>query len=76
MNSHSGESLFVTEPHVLAAATTVLGVMPLLQDIFWVAMSVTIMAGLTVVPYPRWSQFPCSTPSSTEFLPRAPNARG
>lgn len=32
---------------LLAAATTVLGVMPLLQDIFWVAMSVTIMAGLT-----------------------------
>ena len=34
-------------PVLLAAATTVLGVMPLLQDIFWVAMSVTIMAGLT-----------------------------
>ena len=33
-------------PVVLAAATTVLGVAPLLQDIFWVAMSVTIMAGL------------------------------
>jgi multidrug efflux pump subunit AcrB len=34
-------------PVLLAAATTVLGVMPLLQDVFWVAMSVTIMAGLT-----------------------------
>ena len=34
-------------PVVLAAATTVLGVAPLLQDIFWIAMSVTIMAGLT-----------------------------
>jgi multidrug efflux pump subunit AcrB len=34
-------------PVVLAAATTVLGVAPLLQDIFWVAMSVAIMAGLT-----------------------------
>ena len=34
-------------PVLLAAATTVLGVAPLLQDIFWVAMSVTIMAGLT-----------------------------
>jgi multidrug efflux pump subunit AcrB len=34
-------------PVVLAAATTVLGVIPLLQDVFWVAMSVTIMAGLT-----------------------------
>jgi multidrug efflux pump subunit AcrB len=33
-------------PVVLAAATTVLGVIPLLQDAFWVAMSVTIMAGL------------------------------
>ncbi len=34
-------------PVVLAAATTVLGVMPLVQDIFWVAMAVTIAAGLT-----------------------------
>jgi hypothetical protein len=34
-------------PVLLAAATTVLGVAPLLQDIFWVAMAVTIMAGLT-----------------------------
>ena len=33
-------------PVLLAAATTVLGVLPLLQDIFWVAMAVTIMAGL------------------------------
>ncbi len=35
-------------PVLLAAATTVLGVMPLLQDVFWVGMAVTIMAGLTV----------------------------
>ena len=34
-------------PVVLAAATTVLGVLPLLQDIFWVAMAVTISVGLT-----------------------------
>ena len=34
-------------PIMLGAATTILGVAPLLQDIFWVAMSVTIMAGLT-----------------------------
>jgi multidrug efflux pump subunit AcrB len=34
-------------PVVLAAATTVLGVIPLLQDVFWVGMAVTIMAGLT-----------------------------
>ncbi len=34
-------------PVVLAAATTVLGVIPLLQDVFWVGLAVTIMAGLT-----------------------------
>lgn len=33
-------------PVVLAAATTVLGVIPLLQDVFWVSMAITIMAGL------------------------------
>ena len=32
---------------VLAAATPVLGVIPLLQDVFWVGLAVTIMAGLT-----------------------------
>jgi multidrug efflux pump subunit AcrB len=34
-------------PVGLAAATTVLGVIPLLQDIFWVGLAVTIMCGLT-----------------------------
>jgi multidrug efflux pump subunit AcrB len=34
-------------PVVLAAATTVLGVAPLLQDVFWVGLAVTVMAGLT-----------------------------
>lgn len=34
-------------PVVLAAVTTVLGMIPLLTDAFFVAMSVTIMAGLT-----------------------------
>lgn len=34
-------------PVILAAATTVVGVIPLLQDVFWVSMAVTIMAGLT-----------------------------
>ena len=34
-------------PVFLAAATTVLGVIPLVQDVFWVSMAVTIMAGLT-----------------------------
>ena len=33
-------------PVVLAAATTVLGVAPLLQDVFWVSMAQTIMFGL------------------------------
>jgi multidrug efflux pump subunit AcrB len=35
-------------PVALAAGTTVLGVLPLLQDVFWVGMAVTIMAGLTL----------------------------
>jgi multidrug efflux pump subunit AcrB len=34
-------------PVMLAAATTVLGVIPLLQDVFWIGLSVTLMAGLT-----------------------------
>jgi len=34
------------KPVVNATATTVLGIMPLLQDVFWVAMAVTIMFGL------------------------------
>ena len=34
-------------PVALAAATTVLGVVPLLQDVFWVGLAVTIMGGLT-----------------------------
>ena len=34
-------------PVVLAAATTVLGLAPLLQDVFWVGLAVAVMAGLT-----------------------------
>jgi multidrug efflux pump subunit AcrB len=34
-------------PVFLAAATTVLGVIPLLQDVFWVGLSVSVMAGLS-----------------------------
>lgn len=34
-------------PVLLAAGTTVLGVVPLLQDVFWQAMAVTIMFGLS-----------------------------
>ena len=45
-------------PIALAAGTTGLGVIPLLQDVFWIAMAVSIMAGLgvgsllTIVLYP------------------------
>jgi multidrug efflux pump subunit AcrB len=35
-------------PVVLGAATTVLGVMPLIQDAFWVSMALTIMFGLAL----------------------------
>ncbi len=34
-------------PVLLGAGTTIFGVLPLLQDIFWVAMATTIAAGLT-----------------------------
>ncbi|WNC74137.1 efflux RND transporter permease subunit [Thalassotalea psychrophila] len=34
-------------PVILAALTTVLGVLPLLQDAFWISMAMTIMSGLT-----------------------------
>ncbi|MGL4964111.1 MAG: efflux RND transporter permease subunit [Inquilinus sp.] len=34
-------------PVLLAAGTTVLGVIPLLPDVFWVGLAVTIMAGLS-----------------------------
>lgn len=35
-------------PVMLAAGTTVLGIIPLLQDVFWVGMAVTIIGGLAV----------------------------
>lgn len=35
-------------PVLLAAGTTVLGVAPLLPDVFWNGMAITIMAGLSV----------------------------
>jgi multidrug efflux pump subunit AcrB len=35
-------------PVALGAATTILGVMPLIQDAFWVAMALTMMFGLTL----------------------------
>ena len=33
-------------PVAMAAATTILGLIPLLQDVFFVNMSITIMSGL------------------------------
>ena len=35
-------------PVALGAATTVLGVIPLLPDVFWVSMAVVIMFGLSI----------------------------
>lgn len=35
-------------PVMLAAATTVLGVIPLLQDVFWIGLAVAIMGGLAI----------------------------
>ena len=37
----------VLRPVTMAALTTVLGMLPLLKDVFYVGMSVTIMGGLT-----------------------------
>jgi multidrug efflux pump subunit AcrB len=34
-------------PVALAAGTTVLGVIPLLQDVFWIGLAITLMAGLS-----------------------------
>ncbi len=34
-------------PVALAAGTTVLGVVPLLQDVFWIGLAITLMAGLS-----------------------------
>ncbi len=42
-----GAAMSRLRPVVLAAATTVLGVVPLLQDVFWVGLAVTVMTGLT-----------------------------
>ncbi len=61
-------------PVMLAAGTTVLGVIPLLQDVFWVGMAVTIMFGLAFgslltmvllpVLYSIFYRIPCSTSST------------
>ena len=64
-------------PVFLAAATTVLGVIPLLPDVFWVGLAVTIMAGLTigtgftmlVVPvlYATFYRIPARAPARLEL---------
>ena len=61
-------------PVSMAAATTVLGMVPLLADAFFVAMAVTIMVGLTfatvltliVVPLLYAMFFKITEPSSTD----------
>ena len=47
LSGGGGAAVSRLRPVMLASATTVLGVIPLLKDLFWVSMSVTIMAGLT-----------------------------
>jgi multidrug efflux pump subunit AcrB len=47
-NSVLGAALSRLRPVFLAAATTVLGVIPLLSDVFWVGLAITIMAGLAL----------------------------
>jgi len=47
-NAVVDSSLARLRPVINSAATTILGMAPLLQDVFWKSMAVTIMAGLTV----------------------------
>ena len=58
-------------PVVLAAGTTVLGVIPLLQDVFWVAMSVAIMAGLTFGTFVTMFLVPCLRHLVRDLLSRS-----
>ena len=41
------DALSRLRPVCLAGITTVLGAIPLLQDVFWIGLAVTIMAGIT-----------------------------
>jgi multidrug efflux pump subunit AcrB len=71
-------------PVALAAATTVLGVIPLLPDVFWIGLAITLMSGLTVgtvltmvlVPvfYATFHGVPVPAPSSPPIgeAPHAP----
>jgi multidrug efflux pump subunit AcrB len=45
-DSTVGAGMSRVRPVVLGAATTILGVIPLVQDVFWVGMAYTIMFGL------------------------------
>jgi multidrug efflux pump subunit AcrB len=54
-------------PVVLGAATTILGVVPLLQDAFWVSMSMTIMSGLTFGTVITWYWCRCCMRGCTAF---------
>ena len=68
-------------PVVLAAATTVLGVMPLLPDVFWVSLAVAIMFGLSfgtvltmiVIPalYSLFYRLPRSPPGQVPETPKS-----
>ncbi|MDY0884958.1 efflux RND transporter permease subunit [Dongia soli] len=68
-------------PVFLAAATTVLGVIPLLPDVFWAGLAVTIMAGLTIgtiftmiivpVLYATLYRLPTRRPAQRDLRPLA-----
>ena len=67
-------------PVALAAATTVLGVIPLLKDPFWIGLSVVIMVGLafgTILTMVLLPTFYCTlyrirSPEKGESVRRAP----
>ena len=67
-------------PVALAAATTVLGVIPLLKDPFWIGLSVVIMVGLTfgtiltmvLLPTFYCTLYRIRTPEKGESVRRAP----
>ena len=69
-------------PVVNAAGTTVLGVLPMLQDVFWVALAVTIFFGLIVgtaltmvmVPTLYSLLYRISAPSSPQTSAPGPNS--
>jgi multidrug efflux pump subunit AcrB len=61
-------------PVVNAAGTTVLGVVPMLQDVFWVAMAVTIIFGLIAGTVLTMVMVP--TLYALFYRVRAPSAQG